>query len=422
MATYLICSTPVHGHVSPMVDIAGQLVARGHRVTVLTGTRFQPRVNAVGATFAALGGNADFDDRDVPSYLPDRDRYRGLAQAQYDIQTIFVRTIPEQYRAVQRLLEADTFDAILVDSAFAGVTPLLATSSPRPKILSVGVTPLTQLSRDVAPSGMGLPPSSTVVGRLRNRGLNVLAERVLFRDTQRAAQEMAAAVGAPPLTTFAMDLSRTFDRHLQLGPIGLEYPRSDISPNVTFVGTVPPAASDQPLPAWWSDLDGQRPVVHVTQGTIDNRDLDRLIRPTVDAFAAEDVLVVVSLGGRPADVLGDVPGNARVAEYLPYDALLPVTDVMVTNGGFGGVQHALAHGVPLVVAGDTEDKPEVAARVAWAGVGVNLKTGRPDASAVRTAVRRVLDTPAYRSRAGAMARATAEYRAVDLIETALLDA
>ena len=36
---------------------------------------------------------------------------------------------------------------------------------------------------------------------------------------------------------------------------------------------------------------------------------------------------------------------------------------MLTNGGYGGVQYALAHGVPLVVAGDTEDKPEVAARV-----------------------------------------------------------
>ena len=37
---------------------------------------------------------------------------------------------------------------------------------------------------------------------------------------------------------------------------------------------------------------------------------------------------------------------------------------MVTNGGYGGVQLALAHGVPLVVAGNTEEKGEIAARVA----------------------------------------------------------
>ena len=58
---------------------------------------------------------------------------------------------------------------------------------------------------------------------------------------------------------------------------------------------------------------------------------------------------------------------------------------MVTNGGYGAVQRALTTGVPLVVAGDTEDKPEVAARVEWFGVGVNLRTGVPTASHGRSA-------------------------------------
>jgi UDP:flavonoid glycosyltransferase YjiC (YdhE family) len=48
-----------------------------------------------------------------------------------------------------------------------------------------------------------------------------------------------------------------------------------------------------------------------------------------------------------------------------------------------------------VVAGDTEDKPETAARVAWSGAGVNLRTGTPTASAVRDAVRRVLSDGRY---------------------------
>lgn len=421
MATFLLCSTPVHGHVSPMLDIARELIARGHSVTALTGSRFETRARAIGATFVPLSGIADFDDRDVPSYLPDREKYSGLAQAQYDIQTIFIRTIPDQYRAVRALLDSEDFDAIIVDTAFAGVSPLLFGMDARPPVLGVGVSPLTQLSRDVAPTGMGLPPSSSPVGRLRNRTLNLLARRVFFRDTQRVAERMAAEVGAPPLTHFAMDISRAFDAFLQLGPIGLEYPRSDLSPNVSFVGTVPPAASTAPRPAWWGDLDGTRPVVHVTQGTIDNRDLDRLIRPTIAALADEDVLVVVSMGGRSVEWLGEAPANVRVAEYLPYEDLLPLTDVMITNGGFGGVQHALSLGVPLVVAGDTEDKPEVAARVAWAGVGVNLRTGRPDARALRRAVNTVLGDPGYRARAAKLAAVTATYPAMDLIEAALLE-
>jgi UDP:flavonoid glycosyltransferase YjiC (YdhE family) len=52
-------------------------------------------------------------------------------------------------------------------------------------------------------------------------------------------------------------------------------------------------------------------------------------------------------------------------------------------------------GVPLVVAGNTEDKPEVAARVAWTGAGINLKTGTPSVGVIRKAVRKVLGDGRY---------------------------
>ncbi len=78
-------------------------------------------------------------------------------------------------------------------------------------------------------------------------------------------------------------------------------------------------------------------------------------------------------------------------------------DVFVTNGGYGGVHYALASGVPIVLAGAGEDKPEVAARVAWSGVGVNLKTGRPRPAAIAKAVRKVLTDHSYRGAAAAAA-------------------
>jgi UDP:flavonoid glycosyltransferase YjiC (YdhE family) len=85
---------------------------------------------------------------------------------------------------------------------------------------------------------------------------------------------------------------------------------------------------------------------------------------------------------------------------------------MVTNGGFGGVQAALAAGVPLVVAGGTEDKPEVAARVAWSGAGVDLRTGTPDAAALRRAVDAVLADPSYRAAARRIAADAASHDAL----------
>ena len=72
---------------------------------------------------------------------------------------------------------------------------------------------------------------------------------------------------------------------------------------------------------------------------------------------------------------------------------------MVTNGGFGAVQNALAHGIPLVIAGATEDKMEVAARVEYAGAGVNLRTKLPTAAEIRTAVMKILSDPSFKHNA-----------------------
>jgi UDP:flavonoid glycosyltransferase YjiC (YdhE family) len=118
---------------------------------------------------------------------------------------------------------------------------------------------------------------------------------------------------------------------------------------------------------------------------------------------------VVSTGGLPvaqvaAAVGAPLPSNARLAAYLPYERLLPLTSVVVTNGGFGGVLQALRYAVPLVVAGDTADKPEVAARVRRVGAGIDLHSGTPSPRRLRRAVRKVLDDPSYRDHAGRISR------------------
>jgi UDP:flavonoid glycosyltransferase YjiC (YdhE family) len=52
-----------------------------------------------------------------------------------------------------------------------------------------------------------------------------------------------------------------------------------------------------------------------------------------------------------------------------------------------------------VVAGTTEEKMAVSARVTWAGVGVARRTDTPSAEQVSAAVADVLGLPAYRERA-----------------------
>ena len=410
MSAILLASCPVHGHVTPLLAVARYLVARGHRVRFLTGSRYRAVVEAAGAEFLPLPAEADFDDSDMDAAFPEGVGLTGIAGIRYDIGTIFVRPMRAHLRALDAAFAAEPTDVVLVESLFIGAVPLLTRPrASRPAVINLGIVPLGLTSRDTAPFGLGIPPMRGPLGRLRNRALTFVARHVIFGGVQKQAARLVREATGEKLQTFFMDAASRADAIVQFSVPGFEYPRTDVVTKLHFVGpvsrTVP---SDAPLPDWWHELDGSRPVVHVTQGTIANRDWDDLVAPTIAGLADADVLVVVSTGGRDVATLGELPANVRAAEYLPYDELLKRTDVFVSNGGYGGVHYALEHGVPIVVAGTTEDKIEVSARIAWSGVGVNLATNRPTVEQVRSGVLEVLGSPRYRE---ASSRVAAEIAA-----------
>jgi MGT family glycosyltransferase len=402
MPEILIASLSPVGHIGPLLNVAQGLVDRGDRVTMLTSADHAAEIRKIGATPQPIPAEADFDLTRLDIDLPGRADTSGIKRVNFDIVRLFVQPMPHQARVLSELMTRTRYDAIIVDAGFFGILPfLLGDRAARPPVLTYTTTPLMLSSRDTAPSGMGLPPSTTRLGRLRNRALNVLSQKVLLRESQNAANYLLDRLNSRPLPMFLLDSGVLADRYIAPTVPEFDYPRSDLPANVRYVGAVHPAPSQgfQP-PPWWSQLDGDRPVIHVTQGTIDNADLGRLLEPTIEALGGEDVIVVATTGGRDVSQLKvPTPLNTFVAEYIPHDLLLPKVDVMVTNGGYGAVQRALSTGVPLVVAGNTEDKPEVAARVAWTGAGINLQTGTPSPGAVRAAVREVLNDGRYLRRA-----------------------
>jgi UDP:flavonoid glycosyltransferase YjiC (YdhE family) len=161
-------------------------------------------------------------------------------------------------------------------------------------------------------------------------------------------------------------------------------------------------------------------VVHVTQGTI-TTDPERLIVPTLRALASENVLVVATVFDQSIDSIlpDEIPANARTASFIPHAQLLPHVDVMITNGGFNGVQMALANGVPLIGAGKSEDKPEICARIEWLGAGIDLKTDKPTPEQIRAAVGKILADRSYQHRAQELQRKISDYDAPAIAATLL---
>lgn len=416
----LICSTPVHGHIAPLIAVTRHLVASGHRVRFLTGARYRDTVEAAGAEWLALPSEADYDDTDMDVAFPGRVGLSGPAGIRYDLREIFLRPAPAQLAALDAAIAADRPDAVLVESLFMGALLLLSRDGDRPPVVNLGIVPLGLASRDTAPFGLGIPPKPGAGGRMRNAMLAFVAEKVIFGSLQRYARELVRASGGRLRGSF-MGSAGLADALVQFTVPSFEYPRSDLPDTVHFVGPVTRTTpSTTPLPEWWGDLDGSRPVVHVTQGTVANTDFAELIDPAITGLADDDVLVVVTTGGRDVPVR-DYPANVRIARYLPYDRLLPLVDVYVTNGGYGGVHFAMEHGAALVTAGLTEDKIEVTARVAWSGVGIDLHTDRPTAEQVRDAVRCVIVDPAYRERSAAIGRDIIASPGVAGLETVLTE-
>ncbi|MBD8022979.1 glycosyltransferase [Microbacterium gallinarum] len=402
MLSLVICSTPVHGHVTPLLAVARTLVAAGHDVRFLTGGRYREAVEATGARWFPLPSDADYDDRDMDAAFPSRVGLRGVAGPRWDLQHIFLEPAPSQLRALDELLAAEPADAVLSESMFLGAMLMLARPAhQRPLVVNLGIVPLGLRSRDTAPFALGIPPLAGPLGRIRNRFLTWTTDRFVFAELQRNAERMVRDLVGVELSVPVMDYPSTADAVVQFTVPEFEYPRGDLTTPVHFVGPVSLAdASTVEVPEWWDDLSDGRPVIHVTQGTVANGDLSGLVLPTFEALADRDVLVVATTGGRDVPALA-LPDNARIAPYLPYDRLFPLLSALVTNGGYGGVQYALAHGVPIVAAGDSEDKSEVSARVAWSGAGLRLRPrdGRVAPAQVGSAVQTLLRDPSYRSSA-----------------------
>jgi MGT family glycosyltransferase len=403
MARILIGTMGFAGHVNPALPIARKLVERGNQVWWYATRKYQGKIEAAGATFVPMQAGYDFDDLDLDSAFPARKEANGLAKLKADIKHVFIDATIGHVQDLEAVIPDIQPDVILVDNAFAAAVPLHArTGIPW---AAFSISPLSITSRDTAPNGLGMLPDSSFMGRIRNRALYFLFNNVLFRDVNAYSNQLMKQLEMPPLRQNIFNTTLSPFLYIQPTDATFEYPRSDLPAQVHYVGPFLPAPSkDFVPPAWWDEMvNGNRPVVHVTQGTV-TTETDQLTIPTIKALADDDVLVVVTTGGKPVDSLhmDNLPDNVKVESFIPHYHLLPHVSVMVTNGGYGGVQTALANGVPLVVAGATEDKPEVANRVAFSQTGINLKTNTPTVEQIQQAVRKILADPVYRENAQVM--------------------
>ncbi|TDV47958.1 macrolide family glycosyltransferase [Actinophytocola oryzae] len=360
----LFLAIPAHGHMRPALAVAGELVSRGWRVSVLATDEFAGMVTAAGADVVPyttqmsqwLGpgraGNAD----------PDAD---SLAWSRV---LFFIEGAHLVEKARERF-DDDPPDVVVYDMAVAHAGRALGQLWHRPTIQS---TPSfgsnARYSQvDVVLASAGVGPGHPALAELR-----------------RMAGEFAArydlADAPDDLVSWAADHAIVYlPRQFQVASAGF-------GDGVGFVG---PCLGTEDRAGDWAPPPDGRPVVVVSMGTTVNGGVE-LFRQCRDAFADQPWHVVMTLGGTDPAALGAIPTNIEVRAWIPQLAVLGHAAVFVTSGGLGSVAMALHEGVPMVVVPRIPECRVIARRVAALGLGTVVPPGEATGPRLRDAVAALL--------------------------------
>ncbi len=156
----------------------------------------------------------------------------------------------------------------------------------------------------------------------------------------------------------------------------------------------------------------------MTQGTVE-KDVEKLIVPALEAFKDSDYLVFVTTGNSQTQELRMryPQPHFTIEDFIPFDDIMPYTDVYITNGGYGGVLFGIQHGLPMVVAGIHEGKNEINARVRYFKLGIDLKTETPRPEQIYKSTMEILENPDYKRNVEALSREFNNYDPKKLCES-----
>ncbi len=393
----LFASMPAEGHVNPLTGLAKYLQTKGADVRWYTGASYAPKMSKLGIPLFPFQRAVEVTGENLEQLFPDRDKIKGqVKKLVHDMIHVFIRQAPRFIDDMKDIRRDFAFDLVVAECTFTAI-PIVSKIFNVP-VVGVGIVPLTETSRDLPPVGLGMTPSYTIPGKLKQQFLRFFTDKVLFRKANLASFEILDGYGVPHQRTNIFNLNvKASDLYLQSGTPGFEYRRSDMGKNIRFIGSLLPYSSGRKLVSW-SDrrLQEYEKIIVVTQGTVE-KDVEKLLVPALEAFKNSDTLVICTTGGsQTAELRARFPqSNLIIEDFIPFDSIMPYAKVYITNGGYGGVMLGIENKLPMVVAGVHEGKNEICARIGYFKIGINLKTERPSAAKIKRAAEKILSHPVY---------------------------
>jgi UDP:flavonoid glycosyltransferase YjiC (YdhE family) len=417
----LFATMPFDGHFNPLTGVAMHLKATGHDVRWYAGPSYAAKLERLGIPYFPFQRATEINQHNISELFPERARLRGPTLIRFDGKHIFVGNTENFFEDVREIEASFPFDALFCDSAFYAMKLIKEKLGKR--IYTFEVAPSLESSKDVPPNFIGLKPAKTVMGRLIHQGMRALMEWMVMSEPKEIYNSILAAHGLAPIEGSLFDVSyRSPDVVFQSGVPGFAYPRRDPNPKVKFVGPLLPyktaiaTAFSQP-----DKLDKYKPVILISQGTVDNKDPDKLIVPALEALKDTSALLIATTGYNQTEALRNSfpQDNIIIEDFIDFDFILDHTDLFICNGGYGSILLSLSKGVPVLTAGIREGKNDVNAHVDYFGVGIDLHTENPKPRDIRRAAERILSEPRWKQNVARLRDEFSGYHPNELIDAYL---
>lgn len=375
----------------PFGALGRELIARGHRITVIQMADLEARVRAEGIGFVPIG-KTDHPPGSLAESLAGLAKLKGLAALRYTIDAVR-KTTEMMLRDAPAVIRSEGIDALLVDQTEPAGGALA--DHLRIPFVTVCNALLLHEEADVPPAFTDWSYEANPLLRLRNRLGYALSARVTSPVT-RAVNRYRRRWALPLLRRTGDSDSRLLQISQQ--PLEFDFPRRQLPACFHYVGPLrrPGGWSGPAFP--WERLDG-RPLVYASLGTLQNRRVD-LFRLFAEACAELPVQLVLTHGGgiEPQD-WSDFPGNPIVVSYAPQLEVLSKASLTLTHAGLNTVLDSLSAGVPVVAIPITYEQPAIASRIRHVGVGQVLSFDQLNSANIRIKLSNVLQDPKYRNAA-----------------------
>jgi UDP:flavonoid glycosyltransferase YjiC (YdhE family) len=163
----LFANFPADGHFNPLTGLAVHLKELGCDVRWYTSPTYAEKINRMGIPFYPLKKAVDISaDKDIDKVFPDRKKHKSqISKLKFDMIHAFILPAKDYFDDILEIQKDFDFEIMICDNCFAGIA--LVKEKLQLPVLAIGVIPLTQTSKDLPPMGLGLTPSYSPFGKIR---------------------------------------------------------------------------------------------------------------------------------------------------------------------------------------------------------------------------------------------------------------